>query len=91
LILVNPSKPTGIFTSILSHGPASGSHIQGPLDKVINPNWKNWEWVDVGVGISKPLPLNPAPGIAGNIGSSIDSEGSGVIIQDQMKNKQEKK
>ena len=24
-----------------------GKVIQGPLDKVINPNWKNWEWVDV--------------------------------------------
>ena len=34
---------------------------------VINPNWKNWEWVDIGIGISKPLPLDPLPGIAGNV------------------------
>ncbi|MEL3252819.1 hypothetical protein R9P00_00135, partial [Escherichia coli] len=55
------------------------------------PNWKNWEWLNVGMGISKPLPLNPTPGIAGNIGSSIGSEGSGAIIQEQLKNQQEKK
>ncbi|MDA6076138.1 hypothetical protein O0544_02415 [Edwardsiella anguillarum] len=62
-----------------------GKIIQGPLEKVINPNWKNWEWTDMGMGVSKPLPLNPVPGIAGNIGSSIASEGSGAIIQEQLK------
>jgi hypothetical protein len=56
-------------TSAIGYG--VGKVIQGPLEKVINPGWKNWEWLDVGMGISKPLPLNPAPGIAGNIGSSI--------------------
>lgn len=76
-------------TSAIGYG--VGKVIQGPLEKVINPNWKNWEWLDVGMGISKPLPLNPTPGIAGNIGSSIGSEGSGTIIQDQLKNLQEKK
>jgi len=43
------------------------------------------------MGISKPLPLNPTSGIAGNIGSSIGYEESGAIIQDQIKNQQEKK
>ncbi len=76
-------------TSAIGYG--VGKVIQGPLEKVINPNWKNWEWTDVGMGISKPLPLNPTPGITGNIGSSIGSEGSGAIIQDQIKNQQEKK
>ncbi|HAK1939167.1 TPA: filamentous hemagglutinin, partial [Salmonella enterica] len=68
-----------------------GKIIQGPLEKVINPNWKNWEWTDIGMGISKPLPLNSVPGIAGNIGSSIGSEGSGTILQEQLKNQQENK
>ncbi|ENT7481823.1 hypothetical protein ABGD54_RS24905 [Escherichia coli] len=76
-------------TSAIGYG--VGKVIQGPLDKLINPNWKNWEWLNVGMGISKPLPLNPTPGIAGNIGSSIGSEGSGAIIQEQLKNQQEKK
>ncbi|EJU0570307.1 contact-dependent inhibition toxin CdiA [Escherichia coli] len=76
-------------TSAIGYG--VGKVVQGPLEKVINPNWKNWEWLNVGMGISKPLPLNPTPGIAGNIGSSIGSEGSGAIIQEQLKNQQEKK
>ncbi|HGU4753851.1 TPA: VENN motif pre-toxin domain-containing protein, partial [Escherichia coli] len=71
-------------TSAIGYG--VGKVVQGPLEKVINPNWKNWEWLNVGMGISKPLPLNPTPGIAGNIGSSIGSEGSGAIIQEQLKN-----
>ncbi|ELD1533558.1 hemagglutinin repeat-containing protein, partial [Escherichia coli] len=76
-------------TSAIGYG--VGKVVQGPLEKVINPNWKNWEWLNVGMGISKPLPLNPTPGIAGNIGSSIGTEGSGAIIQEQLKNQQEKK
>ena len=68
-----------------------GKVIQRPLENVINPGWKNWEWIDVGMGVSKPLPLNPAPEISGNIGSSVGSEGSGAIFQEQMKNHQEKK
>jgi len=68
-----------------------GKTIEGPLEKVINPNWKNWEWTEIGMGVSKPLPLNPIPGIAGNTGSSISSEGSGAIIQEQIKNKKESK
>ena len=68
-----------------------GKVIQRPLENVINPGWKNWEWIDVGMGVSKPLPLNPAPEISGNIDSSVGSEGSGAIFQEQMKNHQEKK
>lgn len=81
---------TGAITSGAASGIGygAGKVIQGPLDKVINPNWKNWEWVDVGMGISKPLPLNPFPAVAGNIGSSIGSEGSNTLIQEQIKNKQ---
>nr|WP_249414876.1 adhesin [Citrobacter freundii] len=68
-----------------------GKIIQRPLENIINPGWKNWEWVDIGKGISKPLPLNPAPEISGNIGSSVGSEGAGVILQEQIKNQQEQK
>ncbi|GAB2945714.1 hypothetical protein [Hafnia psychrotolerans] len=44
-----------------------GKVAQGQLDKVLNPKWKNWEWVDLGMGISKPMPLDPLPGITGNV------------------------
>ena len=68
-----------------------GKIIQRPLENVINPGWKNWEWIDIGKGVSKPLPLNPAPEISGNIGSSVGSEGAGVILQEQVKSQQEQK
>ncbi|HHF0155523.1 TPA: hemagglutinin repeat-containing protein, partial [Enterobacter roggenkampii] len=50
--------------------------VELPLDKVLNPMkpWKDWIWTDIGMGISKPLPVNPAPGIAGNITSSVTTE-----------------
>ena len=50
--------------------------VELPLDKVLNPMkpWKDWIWVDVGMSISKPLPVNPGPGIAGNITSSVTTE-----------------
>ncbi|XBS69610.1 hypothetical protein ABK905_25320 [Acerihabitans sp. KWT182] len=57
-----------------SLGYGLGRIIQKPLEKIINPIWKNYEWVDVGIGVSKPLPLNPSPGIAGNITDSLTSE-----------------
>ncbi|HAV9324118.1 TPA: filamentous hemagglutinin, partial [Escherichia coli] len=68
-----------------------GKIIQRPLENVINPGWKNWEWIDIGKGVSKPLPLNPAPEISGNIGSSVGSEGAGVILQEQIKDQLELK
>ncbi|MDU4092037.1 MAG: adhesin [Pantoea sp.] len=60
-------------------GYGAGKVLQGRLDKVLNPNWKNWEWVDVGMGISKPLPLDPVPGTLGNALGSVATE----IINDR--------
>ncbi|WP_265910032.1 hypothetical protein, partial [Erwinia billingiae] len=84
---------TGAITSggAASIGYSVGKVIQGPLEKVINPNWKSWEWVEVGMGVSKALPLSPVPGIAGNIGSSVGSEASNILIQEQLKSKPENK
>nr|WP_160251020.1 hypothetical protein [Mixta theicola] len=55
--------------------------VELPLDKVLNPMkpWKDWMWVDVGMGITKPLPVNPAPGMAGNAMGSVGTE----IINDR--------
>lgn len=81
----------------ISSGAASGlgygigKVIQGPLDKVINPNWKNWEWVDVGMGISKPLPLDPAPGVMGNMFGSGASEVTNDRISKEIKKYGDKK
>ncbi len=46
------------------------------MDKIYNPMkpWKDWMWTDVGMGISKPLPINPLPGTFGNGGASLATE-----------------
>ncbi|WP_145521086.1 adhesin [Yersinia mollaretii] len=61
-------------------GYGAGKIVQGTLGNVFNPNWKNYEWSDIGLGISKPLPQSLTPGIAGNISNSIITESSGQTI-----------
>ncbi|HHR1123804.1 TPA: VENN motif pre-toxin domain-containing protein, partial [Klebsiella pneumoniae] len=48
--------------------------IKTPLNKVLNPIWKNYEWIDMGMGISKPMQLSPLPGISGNSGAALATE-----------------
>lgn len=62
-------------------GYGAGKLIELPMDKIYNPMkpWKDWIWTDVGMGISKPLPINPVPGIAGNASGSAVTE----ILNDQ--------
>ncbi|ELO4994199.1 VENN motif pre-toxin domain-containing protein [Escherichia coli] len=57
-------------------GYGAGKLVELPFDKVLNPMkpWKDWLWTDVGMGISKPLPINPVPGVAGNITGSVTTE-----------------
>jgi len=55
-------------------GYSIGKVVQIPLDKVLNPSWKNWEWVDMGMGISKPLSQSSVPGMAGTAASSFATE-----------------
>ncbi|CNH23222.1 adhesin [Yersinia aldovae] len=56
-----------------------GKLVEIPIGKALNPNWKNWEWTDVGMGVSKPLPLSPLPSMAGNAGASGVTE----VLNDQ--------
>ncbi|WP_244319973.1 VENN motif pre-toxin domain-containing protein [Enterobacter cancerogenus] len=58
-----------------------GNKIVSPaLDKVFNPTWKNYSWVDMGMGISKSLPPSPVPGMAGTATSSFATETTGQGI-----------
>ncbi|WP_242462111.1 VENN motif pre-toxin domain-containing protein, partial [Erwinia rhapontici] len=64
--------------------------IETPLNKVLNPNWKNWEWTDMGMGISGPLLPSNVPGISGNAGAAAATEGGsqgGPKIVDYLKKK----
>jgi len=63
----DPLKDGAINGAASGLGYGFGKLALGQLDKVLNPSWKNWKWVDIGMGISKPMPLEPLPGIAGNV------------------------
>ena len=54
-----------------------GKVATNSLDKWVNPKWKTYEWVDMGMGLSKPFPLSPIPGISGSAVSSIITEATG--------------
>ncbi|RBQ32843.1 hypothetical protein C2125_18350 [Rahnella aquatilis] len=50
--------------------------IELPLNKVLNPTWKSYEWVDMGMGISKPLQFDARPETWGTIAGSTTTEGA---------------
>lgn len=81
----DPLKGGAISGVASGLGYGLGKLIQLPFDKTLNPmkEWKDWIWVDVGMGISKPLPLDPLPGVVGNIFGS----GSMEVINDQTNKK----
>ncbi|MCS3770384.1 hypothetical protein HNP12_004524 [Aeromonas hydrophila] len=62
---------SGVGASI---GYGVGKVIETPLNGIFNPNWKNYEWIDLGLGISKPLEASSIPSIAGNASNSWFSE-----------------
>jgi len=77
----DPFKGGAISGVASGLGYGVGKVAQGSLDKVFNPMkpWKDWIWTDVGMGISKPLPINPVPGMAGTASGSAATE----ILNDQ--------
>lgn len=58
----------------VSVGFAFGNAVRGPLDKLLNPVSKQYEWVPTGIWtITKPAPQSPVPSIFGNLGDSASS------------------
>lgn len=53
------------------------------LDDYINPTWKTLSWDDIGMGISQPSRLNPAPGIAGTFSGGVAGEGVNILVVPQ--------
>jgi filamentous hemagglutinin len=57
-----------------SAGYATGNVIKVPMDKILNPVSKQYEWVPTGVWtITKPASQHPLPSIVGNMGDSVAS------------------
>lgn len=85
------------LTGAISSGAASGLGygvgrlFRGRWIKLLILTEKNWEWVDVGMGINKPLPLNPAPGVIGNMFCSGSAELANDRIGKELNKQGDKK
>jgi filamentous hemagglutinin len=53
--------------------------IEVPMNKILNPVWKSYEWVDIGMGISRSLPPSLIPKISGNTGAALGTETGGQL------------
>ncbi|QSB57463.1 hypothetical protein JW290_20390 [Klebsiella aerogenes] len=68
----------GVISGVASGiGYGIGKVAKISLDKWVNPAWKNYEWVNLEMGISKPLPVVPRPAVIGNIIASGSTESIG--------------
>ncbi|WP_036773228.1 hypothetical protein [Photorhabdus australis] len=64
--------------------------ITGGWDPKFNPNLLKYSEVKGQFGISKEVPPSKIPGIVGNMGASITTEGTNSLIQEQINKTQEK-
>ncbi|NUU64729.1 hemagglutinin repeat-containing protein [Enterobacteriaceae bacterium BIT-l23] len=65
-----------------SAGYAAGNVIKVPMDKVLNPVSKQYEWVPTGVWtITKPVSQSSVPSIMGNLGDTFVSGVTGDALQ----------
>ncbi|MGU9760052.1 hemagglutinin repeat-containing protein [Serratia marcescens] len=65
-----------------SAGYAVGNVIKVPMDKILNPVSKQYEWVPTGVWtITKPAPQSSVPSVMGNLGDSFVSGVAGDALE----------
>ncbi|MGL4456972.1 MAG: VENN motif pre-toxin domain-containing protein [Plesiomonas shigelloides] len=74
---------SGIGSSL---GYGLGKLIEIPMSIKLNPNYKNYEWVDIGLGISKQPELSIAPSTTGNVFGSVFSEWMSKKTQENLEN-----
>ena len=65
-----------------SAGYAAGNVIKVPMDKILNPVSKQYEWVPTGVWtITKPAPQSSVPSVMGNLGDTFVSGVAGDALE----------
>ncbi|SFO40504.1 filamentous hemagglutinin [Candidatus Pantoea varia] len=68
-----------------SVGYASGNIIKMPMDKILNPVSKQYEWVPTGVWtITKPVPQSTVPSVMGNLGDTFFSGITGDALKEAV-------
>ncbi|WP_375055089.1 hypothetical protein [Zobellella sp. DQSA1] len=72
-----------------SVGYATGNIIKVPMERVLNPVSKQYEWIPTGIWtITKPAPQSSIPSIFGNAGDSFTSELSSDSLNKALQNKE---
>ena len=63
-----------------------GKLIEIPMDIKMNPNYKNYEWMDIGLGITKQPASNITPSTTGSVVSTVPSEWTSKAVEEEIKN-----
>ncbi|WP_323865987.1 hypothetical protein, partial [Xenorhabdus cabanillasii] len=83
------------LNAILSKGAASmgyaaGNVIKVPMEKVLNPISKQYEWEPIGIWtITRPVKQSSVPSVAGNVGDSAVSGFFNSHVGSSIQNKEE--
>ena len=59
--------------------------IEIPLDINMNPNYKNYEWIDIELGITKQPANSITPSTTGSVVSSVPSEWTSKEVEEKIK------
>ncbi|MFM5519689.1 hypothetical protein [Aeromonas jandaei] len=62
-----------------------GKLIEIPLDINMNSNYKNYEWIDIGLGITKQPANSITPSTTGSVVSSVPSEWTSKAVEEKIK------
>lgn len=62
-----------------------GKLIEIPLDIKMNPSHKNYEWIDIGLGITKQPANSITPSTTGSVVSSVPSEWTSKAVEEKIK------
>ncbi|MBD2812586.1 adenylate cyclase [Xenorhabdus sp. Vera] len=71
-------------------GYAAGNVIKVPMEKVLNPISKQYEWEPIGIWtITRPVKQSSIPSVAGNVGDSAVSGFFNSDVGSSIQNKEE--
>ncbi|MDP9897878.1 hemagglutinin repeat-containing protein [Variovorax ginsengisoli] len=87
----NPNAGMGAAAVGTVVGYGLGAGVQGGVQRAVDPqNWYRPQWIDMGMGMSRPNTPSAIPGALGNVGSSLVQERFGNEIKNAIGQRQGK-
>ena len=87
----SPNAGMGAAAAGTVFGYGVGAGVQTGVTRLIDPkNWYRPQWIDLGLGVSRPNTPSAVPGMFGNIFSSGVQEAGGNAAKDALQKSQEK-